>query len=308
MTRLVPIGILIALLVLGAIWLFAQRSAPGPLTVDAPWWTADDRLVEVEGMTVRVRLEGAETAPPLVLIHGFSHSLESWDAWAGELSADYRVIRMDLPGHGLTGPDPRQRYSVAETVTFVSSLLDELDIDRAALIGNSLGGLVAWRFAAEEPERVERLVLLAPGGFSINGVTEEPVAVPMGVRFYLTQAPQPVIAAATQSLFGDASRMDPDMPARVHGLMRREGVGEAMVQRLEVFTLPDPRAELARVKAPTLIVWGGADIIVPPDHAARFVAAMPNATLAMFDDLGHVPHEEDPARTLVAVREFLDGD
>lgn len=275
---------------------------------DSPYWSQADRWVDVDGVTTRVRIEGPAEAPALVFIHGFSYSLESWDAWAADLAADYRIIRFDLPGHALTGPDPQARYSVAETVEFTRALLDVLAIEQAGLVGNSLGGLVAWRLAADHPDRVSRLVLLAPGGFSINGVTEEPVPVPAPVAFFLTQAPEFGIAAASQALFGDPDRMPADLPGRVHSLMRQPGVGEALVERLEVFTLPDPRADLARVEAPALIVWGERDVMVPPSHAGDFAAHMGNARVVSFADLGHVPHEEAPARTLVEVRAFLAAD
>lgn len=195
-----------------------------------------------------------------------------------------------------------------QTVDFLGGLMDAMEIGEATLVGNSLGGLVAWRYAADHPGRVDRLVLIAPGGFSINGVTEEPVDVPVGVRFYLTQAPRAVVAGATAGLFGDATRMDPALPDRIHDLMQGEGVGEALVQRLEVFTLPDPEADLARVTAPTLILWGGRDGMVPVEHAARFEAAMPDAEVIVYDDLGHILHEEAPERSLTDVRAFLAAD
>ena len=278
-------------------------------TIDSPYWNrGTDRLVDVDGVTARVRIEGEAGAPVVVLVHGFSHSLESWDGWAADLAADYRVVRMDLPGHGLTGPDPLQRYSVPQTVDFLAGLMDALGIERAHLAGNSLGGLVAWRYASDNPERVTDLVLVSPGGFSINGVAEEPVPVPIGVSFFLTQAPEAMVAAATAALYGDASRLDPAVPARVHALMRREGVGQAMVERLEVFTLPDPEADLARVDVPVLLLWGERDAMVPFEHAARFEAALPNVRLVTYPDLGHVAQEEDPARTVSDVRAFWGGD
>jgi len=275
--------------------------------IDSPWWSEADRLIDVDGVQARVRIEGPDTAPALILVHGFSHSLESWDAWAAELSADYRIVRMDLPGHGLTGPDPQARYSVSQTVDFLGGLMTALEIERATLIGNSLGGLVAWRQAVVHPETVDRLVLLAPGGFSINGVTESPVPVPMGVQFYLTQAPQPVVTAATQMLYGDPSAMPQGAPERVYELMRRDGVGAAMVERLQVFTLPDPIGDLGQVGAPTLVMWGEADTMVPPTHGPQFVAAMPDARLVTYPGLGHVVHEEAPARTMEDLRTFLSG-
>ncbi len=310
MKRFVWLLALVLLVAGGAVWLLLgpveDAGVETAEAVDSPYWNAaTDRFVDVDGVTARVRVEGPNDAPVLVLVHGFSHSLESWDGWAADLLADYRVVRMDLPGHGLTGPDPQQRYSVPQTVDFLAGLLDALEIEQAHLAGNSLGGLVAWRYAADHAGRVDRLVLVSPGGFSINGVTEDPVPVPIGVSFYLTQAPEAMVAAATGALYGDVSRLDPTVPERVHALMRREGVGEAMVERLEVFTLPAPEADLARVMAPTLILWGERDAMVPVEHAALFEAVLPDARLVTYPDLGHVAQEEDPARTLVDVREFL---
>ena len=271
----------------------------------SPYWSEQDRWVEVDGVRARVRVDGPEDGPVLVLIHGFSFSLESWDGWAGALSDTYRIIRMDLTGHGLTGADPAGRYSVPETVAFVGALLDAMGIESASLGGNSLGGLIAWRLAAERPDLVEKLVLISPGGYSINGVAENPVEVPAPVRFYLTQAPQPMIGLATAGLFGDASRMDPAVPQRVGDLMRETGVGDALVSRLEVFTLPDPVADLGRVNAPTLILWGDADTMVPPEQADWFVRDMRDARLIRYADLGHIPQEEDPGRTAADARVFL---
>ncbi|WP_203291392.1 alpha/beta fold hydrolase [Maricaulis parjimensis] len=309
MSRFVWLLAIVLIVAAGAAWLLLGRAGPDAepvAAIESPyWWDAADQLVDVDGVTARVRIEGPDDAPAIVLVHGFSHSLESWDGWAADLSADYRVIRMDLPGHGLTGPDPQARYSVPQTVDFLAGLMDALEIDQAYLAGNSLGGLVAWRYAVDHADRVQGLVLVSPGGFSINGVTEDPVPVPIGVSFFLTQAPEAMVAAATGALYGDSTRMDPSVPTRVHALMRRDGVGEAMVERLEVFTLPDPEADLARVTAPTLILWGERDAMVPVDHAAQFEAAMPDAQVILYPDLGHVAQEEDPARTLADVRSFL---
>jgi len=302
--------VLIALVLIGALaWMLTRPGAEPALDQAArlasPYWTSDDRLVDIDGVMARVRSEGPADAPVIVMVHGFSYSLESWDGWAEDLRADYRVIRMDLPGHGLTGPDPQQRYSVPQTVDFLGALLDELGLDHVTLAGNSLGGLVSWRLAAERSDLVDRLVLVAPGAYSINGVTDQPVAVPMGISFYFTSAPEAMVAAASAGLFGDASRMDPALPGRVHAMMQTPGVGQALVERLEVFTLPDPTADLARVQAPALVLWGGRDVIIPVTQAQRLAGDLPQAELITYDDLGHILHEEDPARTIADVRAFL---
>lgn len=301
------IWILVALLVLaaGAVVFFLTRPAPeaGP-AVDSPYWTEADQLLDVDGRPVRVRITGPRNAQPIVLVHGFSVSLESWEPWAGGLDGDYRVIRMDLPGHGLTGPDPERRYTVADTADFIGDTMDALGIERAVIGGNSLGGLAAWRFAADHPERVDALVLVSPGGYSINGVTEEPVAVPLPIAIYLRSAPEAMVNAGTASLYGDAARMDPSVPQRIRELMADNG--DAFVERLEVFTLPEPTADLQRVQVPTLILHGRMDRMIPVDHSERMADTIPQARLITYDDLGHIAHEEDPARTLADVHSFLD--
>lgn len=313
MPRLMLVLLVVVLLIAAAAaWLFFRPASPVVVLPtsergipESEYWSDADRWVDVDGLGTRVRLQGALDAEPIILVHGFSHSLESWDAWADDLANDYLVIRYDLPGHALTGPDPQRRYSVPQTVDHLSSLMDALQIGRANIVGNSLGGLVAWRYAAEHPERVSRLVLLAPGGYSINGVSEEPVAVPMGVRFFMTQAPEPMIAAATGALFGDASRMPEGMSSRVFTLMREPGVGAALVERLEVFTLPEPSAELSRLEMPVLLMWGERDAIIPFEHASRFMADIPSAQLVSYADYGHVVQEEAPQESLRDLRTFL---
>ncbi|MCW5724465.1 MAG: alpha/beta fold hydrolase [Maricaulaceae bacterium] len=306
-------ALLLALIAVVLLWPRPQPASPEPAGIpaayrDSPWLLAQDRFIPLDGMIVRVREEGPPEAPAVILFHGFTFSLESFDAWAEGLRGDFRVIRADLPGHGFTGPDPQERYSVPETAAFIGALMDALEIERAAVAGNSLGGLAAWRFAAENPDRVTRLVLIAPGAYSINNVTEIPVPVPPMVEAYLRQAPAPFVAAATAALYGDPARLRPETLARVQAMMTAPGNGDAFVRRLSVFTLPAPEATLARVSAPTLILWGGRDAMIPAAHGERLVRDIPHARLIVYDDLGHVPHEEAAARTLADARVFLSGE
>ena len=136
----------------------ASKGAPAS-TLEEKYLTPADRFVDVAGARIRIREEGDPSAPPVILIHGFTHSLETWDGWAAVLKNKYRVIRYDLLGHGLTGPDPLERYAPEERAAFIGDIMDALNIDHAAIAGNSLGGLAAWRFAAKAPARVDALEL-----------------------------------------------------------------------------------------------------------------------------------------------------
>ncbi|MGY6629261.1 MAG: alpha/beta fold hydrolase [Oceanicaulis sp.] len=300
--RILGALILIAVLAI-AVFVFLTRSGAPDQPAELP--TGADRFVEAAGQTWRLREEGPADAPALVLIHGFSHSLETWDSWAQDLSRDYRVIRFDLPGHGLTGAREDGAYSVADTVAQVAALLDAAAPERFVLGGSSLGGLVSWRYAADHPERVEALVLVSPGGFPIHGVTDEPAPIPLPVRLYLNTAPEVGVRAATRSLYADPSKVTDAQVARIRDMMTAPGVQDALLRRLELFTLPDPEPDLARVTPPSLLLWGAADVMVPAAHAARFEAAMPDARVVILENAGHMPMEEAPEDSLMVVRNFL---
>ena len=232
--------------------------------VQSQWMTEADRFVTIAGEDWRVRETGPENAPALVLIHGFSHSLESWDAMAAELDDRYRIIRFDLPGHGLTGPRDDKAYAVPDTVAQVSALLDDIAPESFALGGNSLGGLIAWRYAADHPDRVTHLVLMDPGGYPNLGVGDEPAPIPDAMRAYLTLAPEAGVQYATSTLYADPSKVTPEQLERIRAMMRVEGNGQALIERIEQYTLPDPNPDLARISAPTLILWGDSDAALSP--------------------------------------------
>lgn len=294
-----------------SVLIFALLTACGapkddaPSAKTSPYFQMQDKLVSVDGLEIRYREEGPKTGQPLILVHGFTSSLESWDLLAADLSSDYRVIRLDLPGHGLTGADPEKRYSVEETAVFLQHFLQALNIENPVIIGNSLGGLVAWRLAALAPESVSKLVLISPGGFSINGVTENPVDVPLMLKVYLKQAPMAGVKQATQALFADPDKLPEDRISEIRDLMLHGENGEAFIHRLEVFTLPDPSQDLAKVTTPTLLIWGEKDVMVPPEHGNRFKQAMPNARLITYPETGHIPQEEAPKQLALDIRKFL---
>jgi pimeloyl-ACP methyl ester carboxylesterase len=267
--------------------------------------TDADRLMTISGTNVRVRVEGPADAPAIILLHGFIYSLETWDAWTAALRSDYRVVRFDLLGHGLSGPDPMRRYSPQERADFIGDIMDALAIEEAIIGGNSLGGLAAWRFAATAPERVKALILVSPGGYPTNGVAEEPLPPPPPVAAFLKTAPDAGVALTLQNIYGDDSKITADRVQLIAHMMRREGNGEAFIQSIEEFTLPDPEPLLRRIAAPTLILWGAADIVIPVEQGRRMAAAIPNARLIIYDGVGHVAQEEAAAETAAAVKAFL---
>lgn len=274
-------------------------------TQESAYFLSQDKVINLDGVKVRYRDEGPQEAQTIVMVHGFTSSLETWDALADDLKANFRIIRLDLPGHGLTGPDPQARYTNEQSVLFLESFLEAVDVDAPVLIGNSLGGLLSWRVAAKSPDLASKLVLIAPGGFSINGVGDDPIAVPMMVKLYLTKAPQAGIKQATSALFSDPSKLSEDRQKEVRDMMLVPGNGDAFVARAASFTLPDPMSDLASVTMPSLLIWGQDDVMVPVTHAEKFVAAMPNADVKIYGKAGHVPQEEIPEVLAKDIRKFL---
>lgn len=288
-----------------ATWSAMQGASPQAL--ETKYMTASDRFVEITGARVRVREEGAADAPPVILIHGFTHSLETWDAWAAALKTDYRVIRYDILGHGLTGPDPRERYAPDERAAFVGTLMDALGLDHAVIAGNSLGGLAAWRFASDNPARIDGLILISPGAYPLNGAGDTPAEIPPAMKAYLLTAPEPGVRGSAGYIYADDAKITDARVEIMRDMIRRKGNGAAMIKSLEEFTLPDPTDALARITAPTLILWGEGDIIIPIAQGRQLEQAIMNARLISYPGVGHAAQEEAPDVTVADAKAFLEN-
>jgi len=277
-------------------------------------WAAPPSVFEpLQGMSVHLRDEGAAgDTLPILLLHGTSASLHTWDGWVEALAPTRRVIRVDLPGFGLTGPFPHNDYHVTRYVDFVITLLDRLRIPRAIIAGNSFGGQLAWETAATAPERVAALILVDAAGYP-----NTPQSIPIGFRIALTPSLQPLmtrllprrmVEASLHDVYGDRARVTSELVDRYYDLALRAGNRRALGLRLQQAIHHEARAErISSLTQPTLILWGGKDRLIPSENADRFARDIPGSRLVIFDDLGHVPHEEDPVATAAAVRAFLDG-
>jgi pimeloyl-ACP methyl ester carboxylesterase len=273
------------------------------------WAPPPSQFVDVEGLQVHLRDEGPRSDPvPIVLVHGTSASLHTWEGWATELRKERRVIRFDLPGFGLTGPNAVNDYAMDVYVRFVTALLDRLGVQRFVIAGNSLGGEVAWAVAHAQPRRVERLILVDSAGYRI-----ESLSIPLGFRMAGTPGLQKIMAnilppgmveKSVRSVYGDPSRVTPELVAHYTDMARRAGNRTALRQRLAQRDTGREQ-DIKNLKLPTLILWGGQDRLIPPVYAQRFAADIGGSKLVMFEQLGHVPQEEDPAATVAAVRAFL---
>ena len=279
--------------------------------LQARWAAPPSRFIQVDGMAVHLRDEGPADDPlPLVLLHGTSDSLHTWDGWSAVLSRQRRVIRFDLPGFGLTGPDPRNDYSIARYVRFVNAVLDQLGVQRCVLAGNSLGGQIAWATALAAPQRVQQLVLVDAGGYAFT-----PAEVPLAFRLARSKAgravfehllPRGLVLSSVRNVYGDPSKVTAELVDRYYDMALRAGNRKALGLRMDA-TAAGNAQDIQSLSMPTLILWGGQDRLIPPQWGRQFARDIKNATLVEFDELGHVPHQEDPQRTVMALQRFLGG-
>jgi pimeloyl-ACP methyl ester carboxylesterase len=302
-------------------WAWGASIAIGLMALLAAWaWTPDQdrtalearyagppsRFVDVAGMRMHVRDSGPRDAQVLLLLHGFGASLHTWDDWAAALEGSYRVIRVDLPGSALTGADPGGDYSDARGVQVLLALLDHLGVAHASLVGHSMGGRLAWRLAADAPQRVDRLVLLAPDGFASPGFEYgKPMEVGPLVQVMRWVLPRPLVRMSLAPAYADPAKLTDASLTRYHAMLLAPTVRSAMLDRMRQWVLQDPTPFLARVRAPVLLVWGAQDRMIPLANAQDYLRVLPGARLVTLPGVGHLPQEEAPAAALPAVREFL---
>lgn len=298
-----------AILAGAALWAYAP-TLPSEALI-ARYANERSKFVDVGGVRAHVRDYGRDQddadAVPVVMIHGSLGSLHMWEGWARELAPRLRLITVDLPGHGLTGAWPRDEYTIEAYTDFIEVLVDTLHLDRFVLIGHSMGGAVAWSFAATRPDRVSHLVLVDPAGYPRQGeaplpmrLARMPVVGDVGIYF----KPERLVRRSLEEVYADPAMVTPDRIKRYSELQRFPGNREATLQRARTQEPLDP-TPLKRLDVPTLILWGAKDRWVPVSDAFRFQNAIKGAKLEIFQNLGHNPMEEDPKATAAAVAAFL---
>ncbi|MEL7297507.1 MAG: alpha/beta hydrolase [Pseudomonadota bacterium] len=265
-------------------------------------------FLELGGASVHYRREGNTDGPLLLLLHGTASSLHTWDGWVDALGDDYNIVRVDLPGFGLTGAREDRDYSAARYVQFVDQFAEALDIDDFALIGNSLGGNIAWQYALSHPGDLTALVLIDPSGF-----VDESKPPPLAFRLANTPllhhvvpwfAPRSLYESSIYDVYGDDSLVTEELIERYYQLSLYGGNRQAFVDKARQFS-KTPVERLPEITTPTLILWGEEDTWIPVADATRFANAIPNSQVITYPGVGHVPMEEIPARTAADTEQFL---
>ncbi|ARD45704.1 alpha/beta hydrolase [Colwellia sp. PAMC 21821] len=303
--------LLLTLAVFLGIYLYSNLAYDRSVTELSKRWAPEpSKFLNVAGMNIHYRDEGPKSdKAPIVLIHGTSASLHTWDGWVEELKAQRRVIRFDLPAFGLTGPDPQNNYTIEHYAEVVIAVLDKLKVDNSVLAGNSLGGYIAWATAVFYPDRVSKLILVDASGYPYDPESV-PLAFklsqnPIASRLLKNVLPKSLVEKSIKNVYGNPDLVTEELVNRYYELSLREGNRSALKARFEQ-TLPGALIEkIHTINVPTLLIWGRKDRLIPLKFGKQFEQEIVNSELIVFDDLGHVPHEENPQATVSAVLKFL---
>jgi len=272
----------------------------------------ESEFVEIDGMEVHYRDEGQGF--PIVLIHGTAASLHTWDDWTKELTKTNRVIRMDLPAFGLTGPNTSRDYSIESYTKFLDDFVKKIEIDSFHLAGNSLGGNIAWNYTLEHPEKVQKLVLVDASGLPTGRSKPwifKMANIPALNTSFLYYTPKMLIKKNIKEVYADNSKITDELITRYHKMALREGNRQAFVDRAKLDFKHDSLAIIEKLKSiqnETLLIWGAKDEWIPLVCGEAMNDNIPNSVLNVLENSGHVPMEENPEESVKAIKIFLEKD
>jgi pimeloyl-ACP methyl ester carboxylesterase len=299
------------LVLVGAFWFIRQPDIPRAILEAKYGGPPSHFIVLPDGTRTHVRDRGPRGALALLLIHGSNSSLYTWEPWVKRLSDTFRVITVDLPGHGLTGSVPNRDYTQEGMVKFIDGIADTFGLHRFAIGGNSMGGRASVLFTLTHPERVTHLVLVDSGGLPTKRVEPTPLAyrlmtIPIANRLLLHITPRSLIVDGLNSAIVHKEIITDEMIDRYWDFIRMNGTREATITRGRIRD-KRIRDDIPNIKTPTLILWGEDDRTIPLEAAHAFHAAIAGSKLIVYPNTGHVPQEEVPDRSAADVRAFLIG-
>lgn len=282
----------------------------------AKYGGADARFAEgAGGLRVHWRDEGCRDCPAIILLHGTSSSLHAFEPLVARLGGEYRIITFDQPGHGLTGPHPRDDYTATGMFEALNAVANAAELDHFYLGGNSMGGWVSWRYALAYPERVDGLIILNASGAPLRA-GDAPPPLNLGFRLARNRFLRPLLSHITPRALIEKSLYDtievdeiitPQMVDRYWELLRYPGNRRAMGFGMLANREPQVADRLEEIEEPTLIIWGKLDQLIHATAAETFKESIPQAEVLIFDGVGHLPMEEAPDQTANAIRRFLEA-
>lgn len=302
----------IVLILVSLFSVFAQRDIPVE-KLKIKYCTNASQFMPLMGMNVHYRDEGARSDTlPLVLIHGTSSSLNTWDSLTNLLSANSiknkRIIRMDMPGFGLTGPSPENAYSYAYFSMFLDSFLNKLQVKSCILAGNSLGGGIAWNYTLAHPEKVKKLILIDASGYprknEKGSIGFKIASIPVVNNLLLFITPKALVKKSLETVFFDKSFITEATITRYHDLLLSEGNRRATLSLFQ-HPLQQNTAAIININTPTLILWGEQDQLISVANAYQFKKDIKGSILEVYKGVGHIPMEEAPGLMATSVLDFI---
>ncbi|MBI1251388.1 MAG: alpha/beta fold hydrolase [Alphaproteobacteria bacterium] len=306
--------IAIVLVVIGLGYLALRRGDIPYETLEAKYANAHSEFVDLpSGVRMHFRDEGDGAAPPVLMIHGYSASLHTWDAWSAALGDDYHVLRLDLPGHGLTRAPDGYAASIEAFVGEVEAFVASQGLQKFTIVGSSMGGNVAWQYALAHPERTDALILVDASGWPdprVDGgdgpVIFKLLRMPVVGPALLQLDSSAMVRQGLQASFFNPTLVDDAMLARYVEMGRAPGHREILLQMASLSDRqPATNELLSRIQIPTLILSGEADNLVPVASARQFAQAIAGSELVTWPNVGHIPQEEIPAESAAVVANFL---
>ncbi len=304
-------------IILFAGWMTLRRDDIPYDQLESIYANADSRYLAFgDDMRVHFRDVGPRDAPAIILVHGFSASLHTWEPWVANLKRDYRVISLDLPGHGLSRCIDNAAIGPKQFVETINRVANTLELERFTLAGNSMGGAAAWNYALTYPDRLDGLVLVDAAGWPRSEAESETrplvfrlLDIDLARRVMKDLDLSSLIRGGLENSFGDPSFVTDDMVERYASFARAPCHREAI---LELVSGGEERREasadlLAGITTPTLVMHGERDNLIPSAHGEKFAAAIPGAVLKLYAGVGHLPQEEIADLSASDLRAFLDS-
>lgn len=314
MFKRIFVFLLIFIAILAAAFLALRRPDISYETLERAYANEASRFIMVkDGLRIHYRDEGPRDGETLVLVHGFAASLHTWEPWVERLKTRYRVISLDLPGHGLSRVT-EAAYPPGPIVfaDVVGDVADALELETFVLVGSSMGGNTAWTYALTDGDRLEGLVLVGASGWPAEDSDNRPLVfrlldVPVARRVLRDLDLSALIEGGLRDSFVDQALITDDMIAR-YGALSRAPARRGYI--LELISRRDDRTEattarLSAIAVPTLILHGEADAVVPASGGRKFHGAIPGSELVLYPEVGHLPQEEIPDQSVADLEAFL---
>ncbi len=303
-------GLLVGVALIGVLLLIGvaiYRDTPAA-EVEAKWAKPPSQFVEIDGVRMHYRDEGE--GPIVILLHANYSSLFMWEPWVAALRDRYRVIRLDLPAHGLTGPEPSGNYTLERIQQLFEKFVDEKGLERFTVVGTSIGGTVAMRYTADHPDRIERLVLISPGSLEprVRGRTT-PANVPKAADLLAYILPKSFTRFMLTNDYGDPERVSDAVVDEWYEMWMREGNRLAMLNLLRQYVSGGVEDKIRDVSVPVLLIWGEKNKRVPLALAyetKNLLVNSPEVRLEVLPGIGHMLVQEAPGASSQLIRRYLD--